>query len=786
MSKRLFIALLFCLGGYPLIAQDELSRLIDSVGIALKTAKEDTNKVILLSELSYRLRNANADTALRLAQQELLLAEKLNFKKGKAQAFHDLAGGYLYTDEYPKALAQCNLAYELLKDTKKSDEKEVLGMILNTLGRIYLRNANYPKALSYLLEGLKVREQINDKLGIAQSYNYIATVYYNQSNHEQALIYNFKALKNREEASDKQGMAQSYNNIGAVYRQLKDYPQALEYNLKALKIDEELGNQYGVAYDLTNVANVYLKQKELDKALEFHLKALKIRESIKDYQSIVYGLNRIAQIYQQLDKTALSTQYATRAYEMARKSNFSRDIQDASLLLAANYDKQKNIPQAYYFQTIAIRLKDSIFNIEKEKAVANLQANYDLEKKQDEIDILSRDKIISEEKLEISKLYRYFYVGGLLFLGFVAFMLIRNNLKGRKINKLLKTQKKKIDESNEELRATLQLTELQKREIDENNEELKQINEELQATLDLAEDRQREIEKKNEDITASIVYAKRIQTAMLPLKELISTAFGKDNFFILNKPRDIVSGDFYWFAEVAQEEKSVVDGISLKKMATKIVFAVVDCTGHGVPGAFMSMIGNELLNEIIIEKNITSPDLILNQLHKGIRYALKQDQNESKDGMDISICTIDKAAGILEYAGANNPLYLIQNGVLQDVKADKMSIGGEHRGTEGTERIFTKHTFQLAVTNEKLLVENLDSGIENGQGTTLYLFTDGFQDQFGGKEDKKFMVKHFRNLLFSIHQNAMPDQLRELDKTITEWIGSGKQTDDITVVGIKM
>lgn len=760
MSKRLYILLLLCLGAYPLVAQEKIARLIDSVGLALKAAKEDTNKVILLSELSYRLRNANADTALKLAQQELQLAEKLNFKKGKAQAFHDLAGGYLYTDEYAKALEQCSLAYELIKDTKKTDEKQVLGMITNTFGRIYLRNANYPKALSYLLEGLKVREQINDKLGIAQSYNYIATVYYNQSNHEQALIYNFKALKNREEAGDKQGMAQSYNNLGAVYRQLKDYPQALDYNLKALKIDEELGNQYGVAYDLTNIGNVYIKQKEFEKALEFHLKALKIREDINDYQSIVYGLNRIAQIYQQLGKITLSTQYATRAYVMARKSNFPRDIQDASRILATNYDKQKNIPQAYYFQTIAVRLKDSIFNIEKEKEVANLQANYDLEKKQDEIDILSRDKIISEEKLEITKLYRYFYVSGLLFLSLVAFMLVRNNLKGRKINMLLKKQKK---------------------EIDENNEELKQTNEALQATIGMVEKQRKEIEKKNEDITDSIVYAKRIQTAMLPLKELIIGAFGKDNFFILNKPRDIVSGDFYWFSEVDQEEKSVVNGISLKKTATKIVFAVVDCTGHGVPGAFMSMIGNELLNEIVIAKNITSPDLILNQLHKGIRYALKQSQNDSKDGMDVSICTIDKTSGILEYAGANNPLYLIQDGVLQDIKANKMSIGGEHYGAE---RIFTKHIFQFAVSSES---QGSHHEVESSKtDTVLYLFTDGFQDQFGGKEDKKFMVKHFRNLLFSIHQDSMQNQEQILGETINNWIGDGKQTDDITVVGIRI
>jgi two-component system, sensor histidine kinase LadS len=177
------------------------------------------------------------------------------------------------------------------------------------------------------------------------------------------------------------------------------------------------------------------------------------------------------------------------------------------------------------------------------------------------------------------------------------------------------------------------------------------------------------------------------------------------------------------------------------------------------------MIGNELLNELVIEKNITSPDLILNGLHNGIRHALKQGQSESKDGMDISICVIDKADYTIEYAGANNPMYLVYNENLNDIKADKMPIGGEQRGKE---HIFSKHSFPLA------------------SPTTIYLFTDGFQDQFGGKEDKKFMVKHFRNLLHSIHKEEMLTQKQILETTIADWIGKGKQTDDITVVGIRI
>ncbi|SFF46039.1 tetratricopeptide repeat protein [Thermoflexibacter ruber] len=716
-------------------AQGSLLLRIDSVKILLKNAQEDTNKVILLSELSYLLRGEKVDSALAIAQQALQLSNHLSFVKGRALAMHDLAATYFFKDEYAKALEWCNQAQDIVKNGKTYNEKWVLGMVLNTFGRIYLAKNNFPKSLEYLLEALRIREEINDKLGIAQSHNYIASVYFNQGNNEQALIYHLKALQAREQENDKQGMGQSYNNIGAVYRKLQDYSKALEYHFKALQIDTELGNQYGIAYDLSNIASVYNRLKEYDKVLSYHTQALEIRKKIDDKQGIIYNLNRIAELYQKQKNLKESTKFAQQAFDLAKRYETLRELQESAFILANNYEIQKNLPKAYEYQKIVIALKDSIFNLDKEKEIANLQANYELEKKQDEIDILNRDKIIQEEELKIKELYNYLYIAGLLILGGGAGILIRNNQKERKMNLVLAEQK---------------------RQIDERNEELKQANEELQSTLELAEDQKKEILKKNEDITASIVYAQRIQNAMLPLQERISNCFGEGNFFIFYKPRDIVSGDFYWFAEVEDENLP---------QKQKVIFAVADCTGHGVPGAFMSMIGNELLNEIVIEKGITSPELILNQLHKGIRQALKQGQTNSNDGMDISVCVIDKNNANIEYAGANNPIYIVHNQQLTDIKADKMPVGGEQRGRE---RFFTKHNFPLV------------------EGTTIYLFSDGFQDQFGGPENKKFMVKHFRNLLFSMHNDSMAKQVQILEEKLASWKGEEKQTDDITVVGIRL
>ncbi|SFF55441.1 PP2C family protein-serine/threonine phosphatase [Thermoflexibacter ruber] len=217
------------------------------------------------------------------------------------------------------------------------------------------------------------------------------------------------------------------------------------------------------------------------------------------------------------------------------------------------------------------------------------------------------------------------------------------------------------------------------------------------------------------------------------------------------------------------------------KKENKIVIVAADCTGHGVPGAFMSLIGNELLNQIVNVHHITSPELILNQLHKGIRYALKQDETANRDGMDIAICVIDKEEKILEYAGAMNPFYYIQDNQFFEIKADKKSIGGLQSEEE---RIFTKHTIQLGM-------KNLESGINqqqttSNQQTIFYLCSDGFQDQFGGAENRKFMVRRLRELLASLALLPMSEQKEILDKTFEEWKGKHPQIDDVLIFGVKI
>lgn len=352
--------------------------------------------------------------------------------------------------------------------------------------------------------------------------------------------------------------------------------------------------------------------------------------------------------------------------------------------------------------------------------------------------------------------FRLFLVGVLI--GSVLFIIrlrIRNLEEQRKkLEGLVAERTQDVVNKNEALELQQQEIKKQNANLIELNEEVNKQKEELETQKDDLSEAYKEIEKKNKDITASITYAKRIQEAMLPFKDRIDQSLGANNFFILYQPRDIISGDFYFYEEVDN----------------KVIIAIADCTGHGVPGAFMSMIGTQLLNEIILKNRITAPNEILNLLHKEIRRTLKQGENQSRDGMDIAMITLTKKeTGIgfsqIEYAGAMNPLLVMQNNEMNTIDADKKPIGGYQKEDI---RFFTKHTLSITAP------------------LTLYLFSDGYADQFGGADKKKFMVKNFKNLLFEIHNLPMSQQEQTLMTTFEEWQGAEKQLDDVLVMGIQI
>jgi serine phosphatase RsbU (regulator of sigma subunit) len=300
-------------------------------------------------------------------------------------------------------------------------------------------------------------------------------------------------------------------------------------------------------------------------------------------------------------------------------------------------------------------------------------------------------------------------------------------LNARKKNKLLAEQKNEISLKNAELEIT---------------------QEELKSQRDALEEKTTELVSAYNNIQASINYAKRIQTAILPPISLIRKHL--PDSFVFFRPRDIVSGDFYWFSETK-------DG--------GIIIAAADCTGHGVPGAFMSMIGDSLFNHAVLDKQIYAPDLILAELDKGIRQALRKGEEYAKDGMDLSVCYIPKEQNYVLFAGAMNPICYVQNNTLNEIKADKRAVGGDY--TENY--VFTAHK------------------IETKEPTMFYMYSDGFQDQFGGENNKKFLTKRFRELLFEIHQETPEKQAKILEERLLAWMGKKMpQIDDVLVIGFRI
>jgi len=414
-------------------------------------------------------------------------------------------------------------------------------------------------------------------------------------------------------------------------------------------------------------------------------------------------------------------------------------------LLAQLYEISGSFDTAYYYQSIFIVANDSTNNLDNVLKMTDLLTEYKVGRIQAEADLWKKKKLINNI-IAIG-------LGIILILAIRLVTLYYTNLKrSRKLTvaleerrKLLVNQSSELKEKNDKiLRTNEELTVLNEA-ISKQNEKILEANEEL-TVLNEA------INKQKNEILDSITYAKKIQSAMLPPEEYFHEIL--NDVFILFRPRDIVSGDFYWIKQVNQY----------------VVLAAADCTGHGVPGAFMSMLGMSYLNEIVHSREITQANQVLNELRKQIRNSLRQhgQPEESKDGIDMALCVIDEKKNTLQYSGANNPLYLIRNNngapELTEFKADRMPLGYY----QGSFKSFTNKDIQLEY------------------GDVFYLFSDGFVDQKGGKDNKKLMSKKFKDLLMKIHQEPMREQKNILDKSLMDWMGDTSQIDDILVIGVRV
>jgi serine phosphatase RsbU (regulator of sigma subunit)/tetratricopeptide (TPR) repeat protein len=734
---------------FALTAQNEknpelkLRNKLDSLRSVLNNTEEDTNRVIALESLCEEYLHINSDSAQKYAGQVKNLAEKLDFIKGMANGYEFVADIYWSQNNYPMAME-----YHLkqLKAEEELQDKKGITRCYYFIGEVYKAEGNYLKAIENYQRSLKIAEEINDKEGMANCYILIGAVHRKMNNYTRALEYYQKSLKIAEEQGIKSIISHCYNSIGVIYRVQANYPKALEYYNKSLKIKEQIDDKNGMAIGFNNIGNIHLCNKNYSKALECYQRSLTIMSEIDNREGIAMVYGNIAILNDSLKNYNEAIEFAEKSLKIATEIGSIEDEKFAQENLYKSYIGLKDYKNAFEHFKLYKSLNDSIFNIEKFNQITKIEAEYQNEKKQKEFELL---KAVSAAESRRQKAIIYSVVSVLLLVLVFTFLTYRSYLQKQKANVLLAKQKEEIAEKNEELNQ-------QNEEIAAQRDALGQLNEEVTTQRDNLFDQKRialeqrdEIIRQKKSITDSIAYAKHIQTAMLPNDNEVLQAF-PDNF-VLFKPLDIVSGDFYW----------------VNKLNGKSIIAVADCTGHGVPGAFMSVMGINFLNSIVVEQGVTDPGEILNRLNQQVIGTLSHADThmQDKDGMDISLCSVDYSKMVMRYSCARNRIIVCREGELFQSDASKYSIG------------------------KSPLIEKIEFSTESisiKKGDLIYLMTDGYVDQFGSANRTKFLTSRFKKLILEIAHLDLEEQKDILDKTINDWQGKFPQVDDMLVVGFKV
>jgi len=745
-------------------ANSQNIQLADSIKNQLTIAKEDSTIITLFIKLGDVFEVDNPDSAEHCYKFALKAAIKNSNSKFITICYNKVGLFYSNNGNYKAAIK----AYQTLLNVMiiQKNEPEVAYCYLN-IGEVYMYQGNYLKALDLYQKALKIFEKysksnnltvsLSCKKGMVRSYNDIGTIHAENQALPLSLEYFKKALSTEEQIGDKRVISGCYNNIGIIYYMQSDYPQAIEYYKKSLKTAEEINDKPGMSERYNNLGLVYADKGNNNLAINYYLKSFKIDEELGDKKGMAIVLGNISLLNNQIKKYREAIKYAERSLEIAKNIGSLDEQKCAYNYLSTAYDSLKNYKKTSQYLKLFKLLNDSIYNIESGKKIKEMDAIYQTEKKQKEIELLNKDKELQNAKISKQETQKIGLIAGIILMLVLLVVIFVSYNQKKKANKLLVFQKHQIEEKNEEL--------------NQQNEEIASQRDEIESQRDLLINQKEHIEEIHKEVTDSINYAKRIQEAVLPVSAPARAVLGEH--FILFKPKDIVSGDFYWATQT-------------RGHVTLLIVAVADCTGHGVPGAFMSMLGISFLNEIVRKQEVTQANHVLNELRKEIINALQQKgvSGEQKDGMDISLLVVNTETNECQWAGANNPLYIVRGGQnpqgltkpvplqnlegLEEIKGDKMPIAIYERMEP-----FTNHEFK---------VEN---------GNCLYLFSDGFADQFGGAKGKKFMYKQFKEILVqtcpgtSQQIKTMNEQKEILDKIINEWIGNNEQIDDITVLGIK-
>ncbi len=570
---------------------------------------------------------------------------------------------------------------------------------LQNLGIAYYNIGDYEKTIQNFIKALRIEEERNNIKGMSQAYNNLGIVFDEIGRKDKALEYYKRSLSIKEEFRDSMFMANTLSNIGLIYLHLEDIDEAKSYFNRSLEIDQRLQNEEGIVKSLNNLGQAFTVTSQFDSALYYLNLSLQRSDALGSYDKASL-LNNIGEVHLKMTNYRRALNIYQEALQIGMAAQAVINIQESYRGISDAYSGLRNFESALEYYKLYSTNKDSVINESSSIKISRIETDYRIQKREKEIELLKKEAEIRNLNLSQNKTMSYYLMGSLILILIMAGVLYHKYHFKQKSNELLEKQNQ-------------------------------------------------EIANKNLSILDSILYAKGIQEAILPDTSMLDKVF-KDAF-IYCTPRDIVNGDFFWFAG----------------KGNYLVMAAVDCTGHGVPGAFMTVMGNSMLNQIVLEHDIYLPSKILYELNKSVLNTLHQ-QNfnlNKNDGMDMSVCLYNTINKELVFSGAKRPLYYFKNGEFGHIKGSKYSVGG---------------TFNRQEKNFE------DHNINFDDNDTFYLFSDGITDQFGEKLDKKFMNSRWKELLSDIQPLSMAEQQKEIENRLNGWKGNLEQTDDMLVIGVRV
>ena len=783
-----FAFMLFALSNFAQSKADSLLKVIET-----STDKEKAN---LYCKLAWEYFGKDYDKFNQYSTEGYKVALKSKSLYYQAYAMRQIG---IYHDVNGDAKKSIYYIDSALKINRKINDEGGIIACLSSLGIVHYNAGNYSKALPLYIESLEYYEKTNDLKYQAYFAGNIGGIYRSLGDKPNTKIYYEKAVELAEKSQSKKSMAIAYNNLGSEYYAEGDYDKAEVMLKKGLQLKEELKESQGISYSLHSLAELYNRKKDYPKAKEIAERILAINETTKDKKLQIYALEDLGDVNLNLKDTIAAEKYYLKAYQLSKESENMQTLMNAAYSLSKIHNSRKDYKNSLFYYNEYAVAKDSVFQGEKFKSINEMQSKYESEKKEQQIALLSKEKLLKDAELRRSNAERMHKIQQLELSEKEKEMKdillqksqIENDAKAKENEVLKLDQKMKESELARAEAEKKQADELSKRRTQQlygmigvsllvlcmlflifrGYRQKQKANKELTEKNDLINQQKKEVEhqkelvdEKNKEITDSINYAKRLQEAILPPLAAIQQTF--PDSFVLYKPKDIVAGDFYWMHEAIDEAGN-----------KKTFIAAADCTGHGVPGAMVSVVCSNALNRTVKEFGITETGKILDKVRELVIETFEKSVSEVKDGMDISLMCIENHDSEnnttkITWSGANNPLWYIEKDVsssavenrqIIEIKADKQPIGKYDALNP-----FTTHQLELP------------------KNTSFYMFTDGYADQFGGEKGKKFKYKQLVDKISSIQHLKMQEQHEMLNKTFENWKDKLEQIDDVCVIGIRL